>query len=377
MRVALWADHIADSQFSGMGYHQVELLKALDTCAGEDELTAFYTPRRLGQTVDDLPLQRIRLRGLPGIRHAWYPAWHWCRAPAVDRWLAPVDLIHLLHANVTVPTRCPTIVWVVDLASKRLPETFPARRRRFKDVAIRRAATNPLVTFTTNTEYVKDDLCELYDIDPARVTAVPLGVNRGRFSATIGERELARARERYGLDRPYFLFVGLLSPRKNVDALIRAFERFRSQAGDEYALVLAGARGWQYDAIYESARSVPGVSFTGYVADEDLPALYSLADAFVFPSSYEGFGLPLLEAMACGTPVISTALTAIPEVVGDAAILVEQPRAEELAAAMARIVDDADLRERLVRRGLARAESFTWSRAAEACMKLYRERLVV
>ncbi|HEX2087483.1 MAG TPA: glycosyltransferase family 1 protein, partial [Solirubrobacteraceae bacterium] len=150
--------------------------------------------------------------------------------------------------------------------------------------------------------------------------------------------------------------------------------RFRERTGAEHGLVLAGAPGWMHEPVIEAAQRTEGVQLAGYVAEEDLPALYALASAFVFMSSYEGFGLPLLEAMACGTPVISSNVTAMPEVVGGDGLLVDEISADALAEQMERLAGDDALAEDLRRRGLARASTFTWERTARRCAELYAER---
>jgi glycosyltransferase involved in cell wall biosynthesis len=371
--VALWADNVLADVKSGMAYYQSELLKALDASARPDEYTVFYTPRRRRERYP-LNFRHLALRALPGTRHLYYPLWHSIKAPKVERFLGDVRLIHLLHASVTVPSRRPSIVWVVDLASARLSDAFPNRRRLFKHTALRRAAANPSVTFTANAEFVKDELCELYDVAPDRVDVVYLGVDTDRFQP-VADGEIERVRARYGLREPFFLFVGLVSPRKNVDVLIEGFSRFRGETDSEYELVLAGGPGWDYETVSNLADNTAGVRRLGFVPDDDLPALYSVAEALVLPSSYEGFGLPLLEAMACGTAVIASNVTALPEVVGDAGLLLDELSAEAIAASFERIATDSDFRQELVDRGTRRARQFTWSRAAEQCRELHRQRL--
>jgi glycosyltransferase involved in cell wall biosynthesis len=374
MRVGLWVDNIADPQQSGMGYHQRGLLEALDRRPNDNEYVAFFTPRHCGQRLEDLNLQHVGIRSLPAIRHVWYPLWDVARRPNVDRMLPPLDLIHLVHASVTVPTRKPKVVTVVDLASFHLPAMYPMRRRLLKHRALQRSAADERCLFITSSEYVKRDFCERYAVSPIRVHVAPLGVDRSRFKTDISECVLERVCKRYGLDRDYFLFVGLLSPRKNVDLLVEAYRRLREHHHDAPELVLAGGRGWLHDAVTRQAMATRGVRTVGYVDSDDLPALYALATAFVFPSSYEGFGLPVLESMACGTPVIASNLTALPEVVGHAGLLLEELSSEVLRSAMEQLLPGTDLSERLRRAGLERVESFTWERHAELTVNAY-ERL--
>jgi len=170
------------------------------------------------------------------------------------------------------------------------------------------------------------------------------------------------------------LSVGTLQPRKNFERLIEAHARLR--ASSKIDLVIAGGPGWMYEGIFRRVEELElqgVVHFPGYVADEDLPALYSEADVFVFPSLYEGFGLPPLEAMACGTPVVTSNVSSLPEVVGDAALVVDPRDVGALAKAMEQVLGDASLRGAMVQRGLVQAQQFTWSRAAEQLLRVYQE----
>jgi glycosyltransferase involved in cell wall biosynthesis len=189
--------------------------------------------------------------------------------------------------------------------------------------------------------------------------------------------EIARIRARYGLDGRYVLFVGLLEPKKNLAGLVEAVARCRAGGGWGAAhLAVAGDSGWGDDLAAAVSRLglAETVRFLGAVADGDLPALYAGADVFVFPSLWEGFGLPVLEAMAAGAPVVASRRGALPEVAGDAALLVE-PEAAALADALGRVLGDARLRERLREAGLARARGFSWERAAAETLAVYRAAL--
>jgi glycosyltransferase involved in cell wall biosynthesis len=181
------------------------------------------------------------------------------------------------------------------------------------------------------------------------------------------EKALADVASRYGVSRPYCLHVGTLQPRKNLGVLVEAWRLLRERMGRPPALLLAGKRGWLYESLFEQVKRAgldDLVKFTDYVDREDLPALYSGALALTFPSLYEGFGLPPLEAMSCGTPVICSNATSLPEVVGDAGILLDPTGVEAWADAVQRIAGNADEREQLSQRGLAQAGQFTWERCA-------------
>ena len=226
----------------------------------------------------------------------------------------------------------------------------------------------------------RDDVCEYLgtQIDPAKTRVIPWGAS-ALFSPCTDPDRLQAVRIKYKLPAaPYFLSLGTLEPRKNLDTLIRCFYRLLQQerAPDLY-LVLAGPLGWDYGPIFQALRKHPQfagrIVVTGYVADEDLSALYSAALAFVYPSLYEGFGLPPLEAMQCGTPVITSNLSSLPEVVGNAGILINPRDEDALAETMLGLYRSAGLRTEMSRRGLARAALFSWHECARQTVAVYRE----
>ena len=187
--------------------------------------------------------------------------------------------------------------------------------------------------------------------------------------------QLMKVRKRYKLgDQPFVLSVGTLQPRKNHATLIKAFEL--ALMDSDYNLVLAGGKGWSYEEVYDLVRSrglQHRVLFPGFVADEDLSALYSSADVMVFPSLYEGFGLPVLESMACGVPVLASNISCLPEVAGSAALFVDPRDVEAMSAAMLKLVSNMDLRENLRKRGFERVEQFSWQSSAANLLRVYRD----
>ncbi|GJG89163.1 hypothetical protein tb265_43440 [Gemmatimonadetes bacterium T265] len=231
-------------------------------------------------------------------------------------------------------------------------------------------------------EHTKRDLLEAYPaLAPERVTVTPLAADPAIFYPAADPARLAAVRAKYALpDGPYLLSLSTLAPHKNIPRLLRAFaELVRAERVDDLRLVLAGARGGGYDEILRELDQLGAVSdrirFAGYVDDEDLAPLYSGALAFVYPSYYEGFGLPPLEAMQCGTPVITGDRASLPEVVGDAGLMVDPYDVDALAQALLRVYRDEALRAELSRRAVARAGTFTWARFAERTVAAYRAAL--
>ena len=295
--------------------------------------------------------------------------------PAALRRLG-VDVFHGMdHVGIPLVGRSGRyVVTVHDVIPLILPETFTPRHRlvvRLALARVRRKADLVLVP----SHAVKRDVLRRVGVPEARVVVTPEGCEP-RFRPVRSETALREVAARYDLPPRYLLAVGTLEPRKNLTTLLQVFARLRRDGGvdPELRLVLAGARGWLDEPIFRTVRSLgleDAVRFPGFIDDDDLPAVYGGAALFAFPSLYEGFGLPLLEAMACGVPVVTSNISSMPEVAGDAAVLVDPRDADGLAAAIARVLRDEGLRDRLRVAGIARAREFSWEATARRTLDAY------
>jgi glycosyltransferase involved in cell wall biosynthesis len=265
-----------------------------------------------------------------------------------------------------------TVITVHDLGSHFYPEhTQPAMLRALRSQLadnIRRADG-----IVTDAECTRRDIVAVFGADPARVAVVPLAASAS-FRPVADPAVLQAVRRRYALPDRFVLFVGTLEPRKNLARLFDAFARLAAAPGFAHKLVLVGARGWKSEDITArladlSARGL--ARHLGYVRDGDLAAIYSLADLFVFPSAYEGFGIPPLEAMSCGVPVVSSSASSLPEVCGDAAVYFDPGSEDELAAAMRRVISNPALAAELREKGFRQAERFSWDKTAELLWKYF------
>ena len=287
----------------------------------------------------------------------------------------PVDLLHVQY---TAPpfAPCPVVATIHDLSFEHLPQTFKRKSRMQLRLTVRRTARRAAHVIVPS-EHTRHDIIETYGLEPERVSVTPLAAS-AHFAPVEDEREVRRVRELYKLKGDYILAVGSIQPRKNLTRLIAAYadlRRARPQANLPQ-LALVGKLAWLYDetlrAIEQSGLGGLTV-LTGYVAEADLRALYAGALCFVYPSYFEGFGLPPLEAMQCGVPVITGNRTSLPEVVRDAGLLVDPFDKDELAAAIARMIDDANLRARLRIKGLERASHFSWRETARLTLQVYKQ----
>jgi glycosyltransferase involved in cell wall biosynthesis len=229
-----------------------------------------------------------------------------------------------------------------------------------------------IITVSENT---KQDVVDRYGVNDQKVTAIPLAID-DELSRSVSPDETREVLSRYSVEEPYLLYVGTIEPRKNIPRLIRAFDRAKIRYGFDHKLVIVGKKGWLFDDVFDIVQEL-GISdqvvFTGFVPDEDLPGLYGSADGFVFPSLYEGFGLPPLEAMSYGTPVIVANSSSLPEVVGDAGLLIDPKNVDDIADKIGRLATNENLRGELERKGMKRARTFSLDRLAKKTLEVYHE----
>ncbi len=287
----------------------------------------------------------------------------------------PVDV---LHVQFTAPplSPCPVVVSIHDLSFEHLPDTFKWKSRHQLKATVRRSARAAARVIALS-EHAKRDIVETYAISPEVIRAIPLAAS-DHFRPVTDEGELQRVRHTYGIEGEYILSVGAIQPRKNLRRLIEAYARLRwtRPEGNLPKLVVAGKCAWLYEETLRTIKELQlteSVVLTGYVPEKDLPALYSGAICFVYPSYFEGFGLPPLEAMKCGAPVITGDRTSLPEVVGDAGLMVDPFDVDALAAAINRVISDSTLRAELTAKGLARAKLFDWKETARQTLTVYQE----
>lgn len=287
----------------------------------------------------------------------------------------PVDVLHVQY---TAPPFCPApvVATIHDLAFEHMPETFTRRGSMQLKLTVRRTAQRA-ARIATVSEYSRQDLLRTYRLSPEKVAVTYNGIEAHFTPHPVSSNESDEIRRRFGISRDFLLAVGSLQPRKNLVRLIRAYARLRAEhSGFAPQLVIVGRKLWLADGIFAEVRRqrwAEDVILTGYVADADLAQLYRAATAFVYPSLFEGFGLPPVEAMACGTPVVTSNISSLPEIVGEAALLIDPCDENSLAAALLQIVNDRPLRAKLREQGIAQAGKFTWRAAAEKTLELYRE----
>lgn len=339
MRIAIDASRTTVARVTGTEHYARALIRALIQNNQQHDLTLYF---RDAPPPDLFPQSaRVTHRVIP-FRRAWthlrFAAALWHDRPDVT--FVPAHALPFLFPGAAAVT-------VHDLGYKFFPQAHPRRDRLYLDLTTRTSAARARVIFA-DSRATAHDLTRFYGTRPDKIRVIYPGVD----APPVGDIDAARAK--YSLPDDYFLFIGTLQPRKNIARLVAAYQRYRAEGGAA-SLVLAGGKGWLYDDSWTAGAS--DVYLTGYIDEADKGALYAGARALVFPSLYEGFGFPVLEAMLCGTPVIASNTSSLPELVGDAGLLTDPLDVDAIARAMHDILPDAA-------RGIAQARKFTWDAAA-------------
>jgi glycosyltransferase involved in cell wall biosynthesis len=360
MRVATTVEQSWHVVPGGIATVTIELLKALSE-GGDLDLVGVAARHR--RPPPDPFIPPIPVRSMPFPRRVLYESWQWLRWPPIERATGPVDVVHDA-GYVVPPSKAPLVATVHDLLFLEYPGHYTWHTRAVLRRGLELARRHSRLIMCPSRATMAD--CQTAGIGPERLRLVPWGV-RGR---PVEEEDAHRVRIRYGLYRPFVLFSGTIEPRKN---LRRVIDAFRSLDRTDLELVLAGPQGWR-EGIETALEPLGGrARRLGFVPRPDLDALYASATVVVYPSLREGFGLPVLEAMAQGAPVVTSAGTATEEVAGNAAVLVDPLDVDAIASAIDRLLDDHGLAERLGQAGRERAAGFTWARSAELAREVFAE----
>ena len=369
MRIAIDA-HSVGAKLGGNESYALNLIEALAQIDRVNDYTLYVTT--------PAAFERFNRRW-PNFRvHTTLPHTPLIRIPltlSAELRKNPVDV---LHVQFTAPPfcPCPVVVSIHDLSFEHLPQTFNRRSRTQLRLTVRHSARRAAKILTLS-EHTRRDVIETYGVAPDVVSAIPLAAP-AHFGPVTHDKELQRVRHTYGIDGDYVLSVGSIQPRKNLVRLIKAYAALRgARAGNKCPkLVIVGKCAWLYDETLRALEQTgveDSVVLTGYVPEPDLPALYSGALCFIYPSYFEGFGLPPLEAMKCGAPVIVGNATSLPEVVGEAALKVDPFDVSAIAAAMDQLINNSELRAELRVKGLARAKMFDWNDTAQRTLAVYEQ----
>jgi glycosyltransferase involved in cell wall biosynthesis len=374
MKVALHIDPMFSRVPGGTGRYTSEIVKWLSKIdrSNEYKLMSTYSENAVLE-INQPNFTFLKLSILP--REVLYPMWQFLRLPGIDKLIEGSDVVHL--PSLVIPPfsrKIKLVVTIHDLAFLIFPQFYT----RWGQICMKRGlqiATAKTDKFIADSHFTKDQIVELTGIPEEKIKVIHLAAD-ARYRPVNDRSEIERVLTAYKIDSEYILYLGTLEPRKNIVKLIEAFYLFRNNYSHPLKLVIGGKRGWLYQDIFNRVEELDlgkDVVFPGYIPEDDIPTLMSAATVFVYPSIYEGFGLPPLEAMSCGTPVITSNISSLPEVVGNAGIMVNPDKAEDICEAIGRVVNSPQLRQELVLRGLKRARYFSWEKTAKDTLEVYTE----
>lgn len=282
------------------------------------------------------------------------------------------EVTHFCNYVIPFGVKGKKVVTIHDLAFREYPQTIRTRTMMMLKLNLRRTIKRADAIAVVST-FTKNELEKYYNVPKEKVYIVPCGIDKEKYEK---KRNVEEVKEKFGIDGEYFLYLGTLEPRKNIVRLIEAYDEFRRENEKDSLpdLVIAGGKGWMYDEIYEVVNKKhleKWIIFTDYVSEEEKIALMQGALAFCFPSLYEGFGLPPMEAMACGTPVITSCTSSLDEVAGEAALKVNPESVQQIASALTKMHREEDIRQELIEKGRKQVAKYTWENASEALYKVF------
>jgi len=346
----------------GIGYYTYNLLEHLTQINTENEYILFKTTHQ--QTETPIPfLMRPNLKIL-------------YTAKSLQKWRSHkerIDLYHGTNFRLRGRGKIGNVVTIHDLAFKVYPHFLKKNFGQFLSFLKTKRDVHLSDRVIAVSQHTARDIMKYFKIDPKKIRVIYHGVE-SYFRPDVAPESISAVKEKYGIVTPsYILWVGTIEPRKNLQALLKVYGQLKN-IHQKYSLVLGGGWGWKYEEILPLIQSLgEKVKITGYLPREDLITLYAGAHLFVYPSLYEGFGMPLLEAMKSGVPVIASNTSCIPEVVGESGILVDPLDISQMAGAVMRVLSDKALRTSLREKGMERAKLFTWNRAAQETLRVYQE----
>jgi glycosyltransferase involved in cell wall biosynthesis len=366
MRIGIDIRPLMQARYSGVSHYTLHMLRALFAHDTVNQYVLFYNshkevvlPKFIGENITYCRLQYPN--------KLFNAALAFLRRPYVDELMDGVDVLYVPNLNfISWSPRCQTVMTVHDLSFMRFPEFFGHKMRLWHQITRPEKIFKKATALVAVSENTKRDLVDLLGIGPDKIKVLYEGVDPDCYVFTQDDPRLSQVREKYHLPQKFILYLGTLEPRKNIETLIEAYQTLETDA----ELVIAGGAGWKTESIYKLAKNNSKIHFIGYINAQDKGALYNLAHIFVYPSYYEGFGLPLLEAMACGVPVIAGSNSAQVEVVVNSGILIDPYNVNDVAQAIQLLLSDQDVYTYYKEAGLKRAEQFSWDKAGKQLLQI-------
>jgi glycosyltransferase involved in cell wall biosynthesis len=379
MKIAIDIRSLQDEKHSGVQEYVLSTLRELFKMDNKNEYTLFSISARhfSNQAIDEI----IKDKDNVTHRHIYFPNkiisffWYFSNIPNLQKILDNPDKVFAPNLNV-LPKKIlkTTIITFHDLSFKYFPKYFSYKSRLWHKIIRPKRLAQEADQIIAVSESTKRDIIESYEIDKKKILHIPLGKSE-QLGVKKNEEEITYVKQKYGLPDKFILFVGTLEPRKNIVGMIRALNLLldKNKNLEDYKLILGGPRGWLHEKIFKVARlstHKDKILFIGPIERSDRAFVYSMATVFIYPSFFEGFGLPLLEAMTCGTPIVTSNRSSIPSVVGRSAIMIDPYRIGEIAWAIESVIFDEELSQRLIKEGLKKSKEFSWKKGVEKLKKL-------
>jgi len=376
MLIGIDASRANRDEKTGVEWYAYHVIQNLKKIMPQDMEVVLYSQEKLKGDLADLPANwRSRVLNWPPwifwtqMRLSWEMLRH-----RPDVLFIPAHVIPLIHPKKTVMT-------IHDVVFKYFPESYSWRENWYQEFAVKFAKKHA-VKIITPSEATKRDLIALYDFPPEKIRAVLNGYDENLYQKISDENKINAVLKKYGIKKPFLLSIGRQERKKNTAGIIEAFshitEHISHSTNQNLSLVLVGKKGFGYEEVEEAIKNSPAkdrIKQLGWVAPEELVCFLSAAAVFVFPSFYEGFGIPVIEAMACGCPVVTSGTSSLPEAVGEAALLVDPRNIDEIAGAVEKILTDENLRPELIKKGFEQAKKFSWRKTGEGVLAVITSNL--
>lgn len=377
MKIAFDAQLLMKGEKTGIGWCAENILKKMPQYYKHDYQLDCFT---LGYSTKQLEnVEKYSQLGYQINKCTWFydvlyrMIWNFFSVPYSLFFGNSADITMFFNYVIPPGVKGKKITIIHDMAYKAYPDTVRKRTRNLLNISLQKSCKRADKIITVS-EFSKQEIIKYLGVEEDKIVVMPNGVDFSLYHPNYCYKDIIKVKGKYKIDTDYFLYLGTLEPRKNIERLIHAYSQLKSELPDVPKLVIAGKKGWMYESIFETVKSLKmekNVIFVGYVEEKDAPILIKGAEIFLFPSIYEGFGMPPIEAMACGTPVVVSNVSSLPEVVGDSGILVDPLSIESIKEGMKKLFLDEKLREEMSYKGIQRVKLFTWDRAVEILQDVF------
>ncbi len=378
MRIGIDIRCLMQPNYSGVAEYTSNLLKNLFNLDKNNQYLLFYNARQnVEYNLPKFNYPNVKFKGFKYPNKLFNLSLKVLRYPKIDNLLEHTDIFFIPNLNfIALSKKCQKIITIHDLSYEISPHFFSHKRQWWHKIINPRqliANCDKIIAVSQNT---KNDLINLYKIPDTKIKVINSGIDQQLYKKIEkDDYHFAEITKRYQLPKQFIFFLGTLEPRKNVESLIEAFNQLKKRPEfKNLELVLAGEKGWHYQNIFKLIEKSPykkQIKYLGYIPKAEKPYLYNLAELFIFPSYYEGFGLPALEAQACGTPIIASLNSSFPEILADSAFLVASDNLTELSQAISQVLSQPELKQNLIHKGFENAKRFSWAKTAEQTLKLF------